>query len=79
MVEVNARDREGLLARLARAIHEQGLQVRSAHIATYCERAVDTFYLTGDDGKKLKPEAAAALREALIAAASEADRRSRAA
>ena len=79
VVEVNARDREGLLARLARAIHEQGLQVRSAHIATYGERAVDTFYLTGEDGRKLKPEAAAALREALIAAASEADRRSRAA
>jgi [protein-PII] uridylyltransferase len=79
VVEVNARDREGLLARLALALHGLGLQVRSAHIATYGERAIDTFYLTGEDGRKLKPEAIAALREALIAAASEAERSSRAA
>ena len=46
VVEVNARDREGLLARLALAIHGQGHQIHSAHIATYGERAVDAFYLT---------------------------------
>jgi [protein-PII] uridylyltransferase len=79
VVEVNARDREGLLARLALAVHGQGLQVRSAHIATYGERAVDTFYLTRADGRKLTAGDAAALREALIEAAGEADSRSRAA
>jgi len=79
VVEVNARDREGLLARLALAIHEQRLHVRSAHIATYGERAVDTFYLTGADGRKLQVNAVEALRSALIAAASEADQHSRAA
>jgi len=79
VVEVNARDREGLLARLALAIHGQGLQVRSAHIATYGERAVDVFYLSGADGKKLRPDNIEALREALLAAAAEPERRSHAA
>ena len=79
VVEVNARDREGLLARLALAIHDEGLQVRSAHIATYGERAVDVFYLTRGDGAKLQSSDVAALREALIAAAGESESRSRAA
>jgi [protein-PII] uridylyltransferase len=79
VVEVNARDREGLLARLALAIHGEGLQVRSAHIATYGERAVDTFYLTRSDGGKLSAGEVTALREALLAAAAQPDRRSRAA
>jgi [protein-PII] uridylyltransferase len=79
VVEVNARDREGLLARLALAIHGQGLQVRSAHIATYGERAVDVFYLTRGDGRKLSSGDIASLREALLEAAGEAERRTRAA
>ncbi len=53
VVEVNARDRPALLAGLAWAIHECGHQIHSAHIATYGERAVDVFYLTRADGKKL--------------------------
>ena len=43
VVEVNARDRQGLLARLAHAIHAAGHQLHSAHIATYGERAVDVL------------------------------------
>ena len=69
VVEVNARDRTGLLAGLAAAIHGQGHAVHSAHIATYGERAVDVFYLTRADGKKLAPEDVTALRSALLAAA----------
>jgi [protein-PII] uridylyltransferase len=53
--------------------------VRSAHIATYGERAVDVFYLSGADGKKLRPDNIEALREALLAAAAEPERRSHAA
>ena len=41
VVEVHARDRPALLAGLAAAIHAQGLDIHSAHIATYGERAVD--------------------------------------
>ena len=79
VVEVNTRDREGLLARLALAIHGQGLQVRSAHIATYGERAVDVFYVTSGAGRKLGPDEIAGLRAALIDAAREGAARSRAA
>jgi len=46
VVEVGARDRPALLNRLARALFEAKLMVHSAHIATYGERAVDTFYVT---------------------------------
>ncbi len=71
VVEVNALDRPGLLARLARAIHKCGLQVHSAHIATYGERAVDVFYLSSDSGKKLSETQSADLRQALLSAARE--------
>ena len=71
VVEVNARDRPALLAGLASAIHACGHQIHSAHIATYGERAVDVFYLTRADGKKLDAEDAERLREALLVAASE--------
>ena len=53
VVEVNAHDRAALLAGLANAIHRCGHRIHSAHIATYGERAVDVFYLTRSDGKKL--------------------------
>ena len=66
VVEVNARDRPGLLARLAFAIHDSGHEVHSAHIATYGERAVDVLYVTTAAGKKLGPDATAKLRAALI-------------
>jgi [protein-PII] uridylyltransferase len=71
VVEVNARDRPALLAGLARAIHEQGHVIHSAHIATYGERAVDVFYLTRSDGAKLEPEDVEHLRSALLDAAKE--------
>jgi [protein-PII] uridylyltransferase len=70
VVEVNARDRPALLAGLAAAIHDCGHQIHSAHIATYGERAVDVFYLTRADGKKLDSEDGEQLRTALLRAAS---------
>jgi [protein-PII] uridylyltransferase len=73
VVEVNALDRPGLLARLARAIHGCGHQLHSAHIATYGERAVDVFYLSNANGRKLSPAQIDDLRSALLAAAREAD------
>jgi [protein-PII] uridylyltransferase len=53
VVEVNARDRPALLNRLARALFESRLMVHSAHIATYGERAADTFYVTDLLGEKI--------------------------
>ncbi|HVF83609.1 MAG TPA: [protein-PII] uridylyltransferase [Sphingomicrobium sp.] len=70
VVEVNASDRPGLLASLARSIHALGHVIHSAHIATYGERAVDVFYITAEDGKKLGAESLADLRASLLQAAS---------
>jgi len=74
VVEVNARDRPALLASLAAAIHAKGHRLHSAHVATYGERAVDVFYLTRADGRKLGEEDAEALRRALLRAAREPGR-----
>ncbi|MGN6156222.1 MAG: [protein-PII] uridylyltransferase [Sphingomicrobium sp.] len=71
VVEVNALDRPGLLARLALAIHDCGHELHSAHVATYGERAVDVFYLSGEKGQKLSHAEAEKLRAALFDAARE--------
>jgi [protein-PII] uridylyltransferase len=71
VVEVNALDRPALLAALAGAIHGEGHRIHSAHIATYGERAVDVFYLTRSDGRKLEPADVDTLRSALLRAAAE--------
>ena len=61
---------KGCSRALALAIHGQGLQVRSAHIATYGERAVDVFYLTTSDGAKLGRRGRRGLARGAAAAAS---------
>ena len=54
VIEVGSRDRPALLNRLARTLFEARLIVHSAHIATYGERAVDTFYVTDLLGSKVE-------------------------
>ena len=72
VVEIAARDRPALLNRLARAMFEARLVVHSAHIATYGERAVDTFYVTDLFGEKLAGDSRLREVEAqLLAAAGE--------
>ena len=56
VIEVNAKDRPALLNRLARALFEAKLMLHSAHIATYGERAADTFYVTDLLGEKVQSE-----------------------
>ncbi|MBM3929351.1 MAG: ACT domain-containing protein, partial [Sphingomonadales bacterium] len=53
VVEVNARDRPALLHHLANALFQSRVTIHSAHVATYGERAVDTFYVTDLTGDKL--------------------------
>jgi len=60
VIEVNARDRPALLCHLAFALFQSKVTIHSAHVATYGERAVDTFYLTDLIGDKI--EAAARLK-----------------
>jgi [protein-PII] uridylyltransferase len=69
VIEVNGRDRPGLLHDVTAAISEQGLQIASAHITTYGVRAVDVFYVKDVFGLKVEHERKLAqLRAALIEA-----------
>ena len=69
VLEVNGRDRPGLLHDVTAAISEQGLQIASAHVTTYGVRAVDVFYVKDVFGLKVENERKlAALRRALLAA-----------
>jgi [protein-PII] uridylyltransferase len=70
VVEVNARDRAALLFELARALYEAKTIIRSAHVATHGERAVDVFYLTDLEGAKIEaPARLKAIQAALLKAA----------
>lgn len=55
VIEVRAPDRPGLLHEIGMTLARAGLSVRSAHIATYAGRALDTFYLTQFGGRPLPP------------------------
>ncbi len=69
VIEVNGRDRPGLLHDVTAAISDQGLQIASAHITTYGVRAVDVFYVKDVFGLKVENERKLkALRDALVAA-----------
>ncbi|CAN0228947.1 unnamed protein product, partial [Phaeothamnion confervicola] len=52
-IEVVAADRKGLLASLAAAIAEAGVDLRGANISTFGEKAVDVFFVHDGHGKKL--------------------------
>ncbi|MEM1289065.1 MAG: [protein-PII] uridylyltransferase [Pseudomonadota bacterium] len=56
VVEAAGKDRPGLLYDLATALTELSLDTRSAHIATFGERAVDVFYVTDLLGEKILDE-----------------------
>ncbi len=56
VIEVNGRDRPGLLHDVTAAISDQGLQIASAHITTYGVRAVDVFYVKDIFGLKVENE-----------------------
>ncbi|MBH0238627.1 [protein-PII] uridylyltransferase [Methylobrevis albus] len=53
VIEVSGLDRPGLLYDLTRAISDLSLNITSAHVATFGERAVDVFYVTDLLGQKI--------------------------
>jgi [protein-PII] uridylyltransferase len=74
VLEVNGRDRPGLLHDVTAAISEQGLQIASAHVTTYGVRAVDVFYVKDVFGLKVENERKLALlRDALLSALTNPD------
>jgi [protein-PII] uridylyltransferase len=69
VIEVNGRDRPGLLHDVTAAMSDQGMQIASAHITTYGVRAIDVFYVKDVFGLKVENERKlASLRAALDAA-----------
>jgi [protein-PII] uridylyltransferase len=56
VVEVNGRDRPGLLFHLTRTLTALGLQISNAKIATYGEKVVDVFYVKDVFGLKVENE-----------------------
>ena len=68
VIEVNGRDRPGLLYDVTRALSEVGLQIASAKISTFGEEVVDVFYVKDVFGMKIEHERKLkAAREALMA------------
>ncbi|MGQ0457352.1 MAG: [protein-PII] uridylyltransferase [Hyphomicrobium sp.] len=67
VIEVSGRDRPGLLYDLTSALSDLSLDIGSAHITTFGEKAVDVFYVTDLTGKQIVNEARQKLvRERLI-------------
>ncbi len=54
VIEVNGRDRPGLLYDVTRVLTECGLMINSAKISTYGERVVDVFYVKDVFGLKVE-------------------------
>ncbi len=57
VIEVNARDRPGLLHDITFVLTKQGLIIHNALVTTFGERAVDTFYVQGVLGSKITDKA----------------------
>ena len=67
VIEVAGLDRPGLLYDVTSAMSDLGLDINSAHIATYGERAVDVFYVTGLEGSQVEDgEREARIRKRLV-------------
>ncbi|MEU0135533.1 [protein-PII] uridylyltransferase [Streptomyces sp. NPDC006296] len=65
VIEVRAQDAPGLLHRIGRALEHSAVRVRSAHVSTLGANAVDTVYVTREDGRPLPAAEAAALARTL--------------
>ncbi len=68
VVEITGLDRPGLLYDLTTVIGKMNLNINSARIVTFGEKAVDVFYVTDlTGGKVVQPTRQAALKERLLA------------
>ena len=72
VVEVNGRDRPGLLYEVALALTGMRLVIRRARIATFGERVVDVFYLQDKEGNKIESKRRQATIETKLMAALQA-------
>jgi [protein-PII] uridylyltransferase len=67
VIEVSGLDRPGLLYQLTTTLSKLNLNIASAHVATFGERARDVFYVTDLLGAQITaPTRQAAIRSALL-------------
>ena len=67
VVEVTGLDRPGLLRDLTGSLSKLNLNIGSAHIVTFGEKAVDAFYVTDLTGQKINsPAKQAAIKRRLL-------------
>jgi [protein-PII] uridylyltransferase len=68
VVEVSGLDRPGLLRDLTASLSSLNLNIGSAHIVTFGEKAVDSFYITDLTGQKISaPARQGAIKRRLLA------------
>jgi [protein-PII] uridylyltransferase len=68
VVQVSGLDRAGLLYELTSALSDLNLDITSAHVATFGEKAVDVFYVTDLTNKKIAdPRRQKAIEQRLLA------------
>jgi len=68
VVEVAGLDRPGLLYELTNTLSDLNLDITSAHITTFGEKAVDVFYVTDLTNKKVTgPQRQQAIKDRLLA------------
>lgn len=74
VIEINGRDRRGLVHDLTDALSGLDLRIASARIATFGHRAVDAFYVKDQFGLKIEDETRIrAIRQALLAILTETE------
>jgi [protein-PII] uridylyltransferase len=67
VVQVSGLDRPGLLYELTTALSDLNLDIASAHITTFGEKAVDVFYVTDLTNKKIaSPQRRKAIQDRLL-------------
>ena len=67
VVEVSCADRPGLLYAVTHALSELNLNIGSAHVATFGEKAADVFYVTDLAGAKITaPAHIGAIKQRLL-------------
>ncbi|QQP89601.1 [protein-PII] uridylyltransferase [Skermanella sp. TT6] len=72
VIELNGRDRPGLLYDVTRALTNLSLQISSAKVSTYGEKAIDVFYVKDVFGLKITHESKLAqIREKVLTALSD--------
>lgn len=68
VIEVSGLDRPGLLSEITGTLSDLSLDIASAHITTFGEKVIDTFYVTDLTGQKIESSTRlATIRDRLVA------------